>query len=228
MKIKPVFHVIIIASLIYIFSSCESEDSSFVNQDRIYTSYELFYNANTDMTYARATFKFGNSAGTLLDLSEGSYVSFNGDTLSFMPLLAYYEKSYAGYVDAGVFEFVDLDGNIFTNTISIHEVQFPDSIETIAQNQSYEFDFVGDLLLDNEVITLTFDGPFENDLEINNFYESGVNSVILSAVFTANLSLGENTVYMDRKYQPELVNTTSAGGHITGRYRPVNTIVVVE
>ena len=39
-------------------TACQTENSADVNQDRIYTQYELFYNANEDITYARAWFRF--------------------------------------------------------------------------------------------------------------------------------------------------------------------------
>ena len=67
--------LIIISTTIVYFSSCEKEPPSSINQDRIFTIYELYYNANADITYARATFKYGNSAGSLMQLNDGS-VSF--------------------------------------------------------------------------------------------------------------------------------------------------------
>jgi hypothetical protein len=90
-------------------AGCMREDSSDVNQDKIYAEYELFYNANEDITYARAVFRFSNALGIKLKLATGSEVRFNGDILTFKPALAYYEKSYAGKVMQG-----DLDGRIPT------------------------------------------------------------------------------------------------------------------
>jgi len=42
-----------------VFTACPIEDSSDVNQDKIYTDYEVFYNSNTDKTIVVAKFRFG-------------------------------------------------------------------------------------------------------------------------------------------------------------------------
>lgn len=219
--------IIFVSSLLVFLSSCDSEESSYVDQRRIYTDYELFYNANLDITYARATFKFGNAAGTLLELSDDSYVTFNGDTLGFVNLFAYYEREYAGFVENGTFRFVDLDGNTYENSIEIHEIAYPDSIEDIVQNQSYEFDFAGTPLGDDENVSLTLEGPLNGDMR--SFFQDDIaaTSIILSAAKTAELGLGENTAFMDRKYIPALMQSPDVGGKISGRYRPVNTTVQV-
>lgn len=73
-------------------ASCKRESSGDVNQKRIFTQYELFYNENEDITYARAWFRFGHETGTLLELSSPSIVTFEGDKLSFNGVLASREK----------------------------------------------------------------------------------------------------------------------------------------
>ena len=66
-------NLLVILSLLTIsLFSCNREESNTVEQDRIFTEYELFYNANEDKTYARATFKFSNVFGTKLELSQPS------------------------------------------------------------------------------------------------------------------------------------------------------------
>ncbi|HBH48606.1 MAG TPA: hypothetical protein DDX98_08195, partial [Bacteroidales bacterium] len=91
---KPLFIPFLILALLFV--SCEREDSADVNQDRIYTIYSLVYEADQDITYARAWFQFGSAVGTLLELSEPSNVSFNDQRLSFQNAFAYYEKSLPG------------------------------------------------------------------------------------------------------------------------------------
>ena len=58
---------------------CGSEDSADVNQNTIYTDYELFYNANDDVTHAITRFRFGGALGTILELTSASGANIIGD-----------------------------------------------------------------------------------------------------------------------------------------------------
>ncbi len=74
------------------------EDSADVNQDRIYTDYEVFYNANEDKTHVIARFRFGHALGTILELkdSSGASVTYNGAVLAYSQLWGGHHKEYAG------------------------------------------------------------------------------------------------------------------------------------
>jgi len=67
--------LVIILVGVFCLTGCLSEESINVEQDRIWTYYELLYDANQDITYAIAQFKFGNGLGTFLKLSELSQVT---------------------------------------------------------------------------------------------------------------------------------------------------------
>ena len=66
-----------------LFMACPIEDSADVNQDKIYTDYEVFYNSNTDKTQVLARFRFGGATGTLLELNEPAEVYFDEDKPPF-------------------------------------------------------------------------------------------------------------------------------------------------
>ena len=92
-----------------------SEDSDDVNQARIYTDYELFYNANEDVTHAIARFRFGGPFGTILELtgSSGAGVTFNGQPLAYSGFWGGHHREYAGNVTGGTQAWVDLnDGGV--------------------------------------------------------------------------------------------------------------------
>jgi hypothetical protein len=209
-------------SAFYFMTSCARENSDDVNQDRIYCEYELSYNANEDKTYARAIFKFGNALGTLLELTSPSEVRFNGDLLTFKSALAYYEKDYAGFTQSGTFTWKDTDGNEFSNTISIVPIDYPAALDTIPRSGAYELFWVGDSLSANQSVILTANGVLEGDAQI--FTQTNLNSksIILPANQLQILGKGQGTLWMDRMYSPGLQQQTSAGGKITGKYRPVN------
>ncbi|MDD3875109.1 MAG: hypothetical protein PHT69_00650 [Bacteroidales bacterium] len=213
---------------IMLLNACAREESSDVNQDKIHTAYELFYNANEDKTYARATFKFSNALGTNLKLTSPSEVTFNGDVLTFKDALAYYEKEYAGPISTGTFKWVDTDGNEFENTISLKSINYPTPLDTISRSAAYELFWVGDSLIDNEKVVLTVNGVLEGDAQI--FTQDNVNakSIILALNQLQALGQGNGTLWMDRYFTPALSEKTSAGGLITGRYRPINKSVYLD
>lgn len=232
---RKIIILLILASPVIYFTSCEREMSDTIDQDRIYTIYELYYNSNTDKTYAKATFKFGNSLGTLLELSSNSKVKFTpegqttGDLLSFKNALAYYEKDYSGLIEEGTFVFTDEEGNEYVNTIHLNTAELSDTLPQIIKGQSKEISFNGYALGSNERLTLILDGPFDGDTETFIEDDEGKNKLVLSANKTADLGEGDNSALLDRRYEPDISEAPDAGGKITGRYRALqDTIVVVK
>ena len=203
------------------FFGCERETADSVNQDKIYTEYELFYNANEDKTYARATFKFSNALGTKLELVETAEVAFNNDVLAWQPALAYYEKSYAGYVDSGSFMYTDLDGNTFQNDVAIKLIEHP-AVDTISRDSALEWVWGGDALGTGDDVTVVINGVLEGDAQTFYTNDEGASSIIFEKNKLEQLGEGESTIWMDRRAYPGLDEGTSAGGFVVGRYRAIN------
>jgi len=214
--------------LLMLLSACARENSIDVNQDKIYASYELFYDANQDKTFARATFKFSNALGTNLELTSPSEVRFNGDLLTFKTGLAYYEKEYAHLVSSGTFIWKDANSAAFQNSISYKNINYPAVLDTIHRNAAYELFWQGDSLTANESVVLTVNGVLEGDLQV--FTQDNINSksIILAQNQLQILGQGNGTLWMDRYYTPAITQKTSAGGSISGRYRPINKTVYLK
>lgn len=208
--------------------SCESESSSDVAQDRIFTGYELFYNQNTDKTYARAQFRFGNVTGTTLELGDGSTVAFDGQALGWKPLLAYYELELAGYVDAGTFAFTDTEGTAYQNTIQINEIDYPNNLATIDRGSAFELTWNGDALAADENVVVTANGENEGDARVFTTDTDGATSIILGLDLLSQIGAGSGTLWMDRTFEPAIQDAPSAGGYTRGRYRPTNASVTFE
>jgi len=219
---KTLFYILFSAFLL-IFVSCQRESSEDVNQDKIYTEYSLVYDANTDITYARALFKFSNITGTQLELKAPAEVKFDNDILAFNQTLAYYEKQYVGVKTGGTFTYKDLDNNTFTNTITgVKSIGFPTGLDSIHKSSSYQMVWVGDSLITGEGVTVTINGINEGDAQI--FYTNSVNAN--SITFPLNklqlLGTGSGTMFMQRDITKTLQQATSAGGYIKGVYKPAN------
>ncbi|MBN2776585.1 MAG: hypothetical protein JXR36_03025 [Bacteroidales bacterium] len=206
-------------SALYIFSACERESSSDVNQDRIYAVYEMVYEESADITYARASFFFGSITGTKLQLADPSNVSCNQDLLGFKEALAYYEKQYTGMVDTGTFVFTDTEGNSFENMAYIKGIGLPETLDTIVKGSSFELFFTGEALANGEGVYAYINGQMEQD-EINVYQNtSGATSIVIPATQTSKLSVGTNTVYLRRRNETTAQQTTSAGAICAGIYQ---------
>lgn len=210
------------------FTACQTEDSSDVKQDRIFTQYELFYNANEDITYARAWFRFGNATGTLLKLSAPSEVTFDGSPLSFVELLGYYEKKTAGLKTSGTFKWEDTDGNTFENAISLKPIAFGNVPDTVARNAAFQIPWTGAPLGDDEVVGVWINGKEEGDAQAALTIEKGTTSIIMPLNKMSKIGDGAGKIYMDRRFSPDLSKATSAGGTIAGVYRAKTENVVFK
>lgn len=210
----------LIALSLTVFMSCLRESSDSVEQDKIFTEYTLLYDGTTDKTFARATFKFSNIFGTKLELSGESNVTFNGDQLTFKPALADYEKEYAGVLSSGTFVWQDLDGNTFTNEVSNNVIGLPEGLDTIDRANSFELIFEGDPIQEKELVTVFVNG--ENELDAQTFITNdvGAQSIILAQNKLADVGEGPGTIIIERAFLPDLVDQTSVGGVLAGKYRP--------
>jgi len=210
--------IIVVSAMIYFFCSCESESSADVNQDRIHVLYEILYNETSDLSHARATFFFGGVTGTRLELASPSEVTANAEAMGYKSTLAYYEKEFTGYVQTCEFIWKDMDGNIFTNTVSIKEIDFPVTMDTIVKGQAYELTWVGTALETGETVWAYLDGTSENDEVLATQNTQNATSIFLTAVQTDKLSVGTNTIKLTRKNNVDGQEVTSAGGSCTGTY----------
>lgn len=209
-------------------TGCLREDSENVNQDRIWGHYELFYDANDDVTYVRATFRFGHALGTKLELTEPSTVKFNGGEITFRPALAMYERSFPGYIPSGTFEFQDMDGNTFINDAEIHPIEQPLEVGPIDRNQAFAYPWEGNEVNTRETVTLTLRGGNNGGAEVFTTSAIGATELTLGVGQLQNLSTGDGTAVLERLYNPSISQATSAGGLVWGRYRAVNKTVVIE
>ncbi len=217
-----------ISLLSLLLFSCEVEDSEDVNQDRIYASYELFYNENTDKTLASARFRFGGPTGTILELSSPAEVTFNGDILDYNQILLAHTREYAGRLQGGTFEYTDVDGEFFSNTApSYSDIAFPAGLDSISQSSSYALVWDGTALgADERVGVFAGSWTFGDDAL---FYTDtdGATEIVMGKAQLENLPLGPSTLYMDRSTQVPVSQGTEVGGVVTSKYRCTNKVVQI-
>jgi hypothetical protein len=213
-----------------LLAACQSENSDDVNQDKIWAEYELFYNSNTDITYAKATFKFSNALGTNLQLTAPSTVTFNGQTLVYKSVLAYYEKEFAGLVTSGTFVWTDLNGNTFTNSIdTVRTIAFEPGFTSVTRGSSNNFSWEGPALISGEAAILSITNVGVLNTQIFTQTGAGSTSMVLEANKLNNLSPGNQaTAILDRTHSQTPAQITSAGGNLKTTYRALNKTIMVN
>ncbi len=213
----------IITALTIITSCQKPADSKDVKQDKIYAEYELFYDKNADKTYASASFRFNDGAGTPLTLSSPSEIKFNNDAIPFDPIFNYYRKEYAGQINSGTFNFKDADGKTYSDPVSIAKIITNPTIDTIKRVGAYSYNWIGDSVVANETVGLTI-GNNANTLNFQVFLQNTVNSknLILPLNQLNQLPIGMSSCILDRQIEKAAPNVTSAGGKIRGKYRALN------
>lgn len=212
-----------------IMASCAKDNSANVNQDSIYTIYELFYDENEDKTTARATFRFGGPTGTLLELEAPAGVTFDGTELLWNQLTGVHKDDWPGLTTNGTFVYDDLDENTFTNMLgTIDSIGYPEDMDTISWSSAYDFAWTGNPVGENETITLTIDGTAGENLEVFTTILEGGTDITLSADKLDNLGEGEATCYLRRAYNMSSVTEgTSEGGRVAVWY-DVSTTVYIQ
>lgn len=213
-----------------LLTSCAKEDSADVNQDKIYTEYEIFYNQNEDKTHALAQFHFGGPTGTLLELdSAGANVKFNGTMMPYAPLWGAHHLEFAGHVTNGTFTYTNTNGDVYTNTVSsTATIHYPIGFDTIVKSVAETFAWDGTALAQDEHVNM-FVGSWQwgNDAL---FYTDalGATDLVMGVNAKANLAEGNSTVYMDRVLRMDASQAPPThGGVVRYRYRPTNVQVQV-
>lgn len=214
-------------SISTLVSSCQKEDSSDVNQDKIYTVYELFYNANTDKTVAITRLRFGSPTGTLLEATAPASVTFNGDVMPYSAIYSGHAKEYAGKITTGTFAYTNTENTVYSNTVPFMDtIAHPVGFDTIIKSQANTYTWIGNPLSTNERADL-FIGSWTWGQDALFFALQGQTDIVMGVNQLSNLALGTSTVYVDRVNEVAVSQGTSEGGVIRTRYRPVNVQVQV-
>ncbi|MFM2227811.1 MAG: hypothetical protein RL664_1154 [Bacteroidota bacterium] len=211
-----------------VFTSCTGESAGDVNQDRIYTEYEQFYNSNTGTTTVIARFRFGGALGTILELDSTDNVKFNGDDLPYSIFWGAHVREYVGNIAPGTFVYTNLDGNVFTNTVPTFEtIDFPSNFTELSRSTPYDFQWTGTAIGQNQEVGV-FVGSWAWGDDTWNFTNSvGATNMVFGINSLSNLPLGTSTVYLDRTTRKTNIQGTSRGGVIKGKFRAPNRVINV-
>lgn len=212
---------------------CQSQPSSDVAQDKIHTNYWLYRESNSDVTYARAQFRFGTGTGTSLELTGGASVSEGGTPLPWGALLDWYENKHAGYTKQTTFTYVDSEGKRREVPVPvIREVSFPDPLPAkLPRSESFELTWVGEPLADGETMEAVV-ARDANRLDFAVWYETkvGARSMVLTKDGLAKVQAGASVLSLrrHRNYPLPAGADTGGGGRVTTTFQPLDHPFVLE
>ncbi len=223
---KYVYAILAFSTLL--LTSCAKENASDVNQEKIYTDYEVFYNENTDKTWVLAKFRFGGPTGTILELDSTSYVTFNNDTLPYNILYTGHFKEYAGRITIGSFKYENVLGQTFVNSIpAVDVLAFAADFDTLKKSQAQTITWVGTPLAANESVGIFIGNGAWGQAALTWQDNDGATGIVLGITQMAALGVGNSTVFMDRQNEENVTQGTSKGGKIRAKYRALNRVVQV-
>lgn len=211
-------------------SACQAEDSSVVNQDRIYTGYWLEYSANGNTTSARAQFRLSHSLGTTLELKSPAAVTFGGKAMAYNPLLQWHEVKQTGALDAGSFDYVDTEGTKFSNTAQVTLVtELPEMLPaTLKRSEGVTLSWVGAPLTKGEDLELVVkDADGVSFIRVDQF-DVGATSITVPANILAKVGGTSALLTIRRHTFFDDPNAPDAGGQVHLTYEGKSKTVPLE
>ena len=208
-----------------------AQPSTDVNQDRVFTRYEL--RRDRDATRARASFRFGGPSGTQLVLDGSADVSFEGSRLRLVELpanLTFYERELDRDARAGRFVYEDADGVAFENGAEVPpSIDLADGVE-ISNDQDTDVAFTGPPVRDGETVTLSlFRGGSDARLAVAEQTRAGATSVTVPVASLRGAAPGDVTLALSRSRTRPAAEAPGSGGEVVEVYEaPLRTGRIVD
>lgn len=217
--------------LVGLISSCKKDEPEGENFN-VWSYHRLVYDAESNTTYARTTFRYGSINGATIELVPQASITFNGAELTWINSTSTYEKQYDGLLDSGTFTYTDSDGNLYSNSISVpSSIGFPPELDSLSVNEDYELNWTGGALEINERVEIVLSAENSSGVE-QEFTAQGVGvfGLVLTESKLDNLGVGTTDMSMSKVYLPLDYNVPPAGGLLESRYQsnPKLDVVVTQ
>jgi len=218
MEVMRLFLLISLALISLI--SCQKEQSSAVDQSRIWTNYRAEFDEAENLTKTTSQFRFGNALGTILQLTSPAKVTANAQSTAYSPLLGVYERAFVGLVQNTEFVYTDLDGNTFVNSVSIPpSVHLPEEVTTIPKGAAYLLYWDGQPLAFNETMSVYLRETNGTDVRLAFAISQGDVYITIPASALQNLNTGPANLRLERSVVTSQLSHPGGGGRLNASYR---------
>lgn len=214
---RALFLVIAISISIY---SCQKEQSSAVDQTRIWTNYRVEFDEAENLTKTISQFRFGNAFGTILQLTAPASVTVNGQTTAYGTLLGVYERAFVGLVSPNQFQYTDLDGNSFSNSVTVPpSVHLPVDVTTIPKGAAYLLYWEGLPLAFNETMSVYIRETNGTDARLAFAASQGDVYITIPSNALQNLNAGPANLRLERSTVTSQLSHPGGGGRLNAAYK---------
>lgn len=219
-------HLLLLPLTVTFFLSCR-KDSSDVNQDKIFQSYRIVYDAETDKTSFYAEFYENTIDGKKLILGRNSTVTIDGQNMSRVGKT--YAKTVEGHQSLGIFLFTDANGHIYHNTVYGAKPISNSNDHSVDRGQSNHWEFGGQPVSTGEQIMVKIYGySSEAGLSVSTTSETGINYVTLLVSDMTELIQGDAIAVTERYHSFTNGDWGSVGGLKTSVYLSKQDIIWVN
>lgn len=209
-------------SILFSCASNEVADSIDVNQEKIFVSYTMIYDADVhNMLQVTAQFRFGGSKGTTLILTPPSNVKVNGLKMNQKVNSrsgAFYEYSLPLSTKNLVFQFTDTEEKLYNNKFEINSIDLK-SISSIKTNiEKMHIEWKGKKIGKNETVTVSIFDNEGNAAQISGSVR-GSKYLVIKASDLSELEPGAGEILISRSFQRKLKSAPQEGGIFSYTYK---------
>lgn len=202
------------------FTSCKREESSNIDQNRIYSNYEFVYDAGTNVSSVTATFRLDNSGGQKLELSYPSRVDFNGERLSWRQAMGNYKLTRSGFVSNGKFNFFDVADKHYSNDIAaLSSIDIPFGMNSISKSGNFFLPWTGGPLMSGESVIVRISGAESGGTKVFMITQPGATHIVLEQYKLNALGVGTANIQIERRTSGFLTSSNLSGGRIESVYK---------
>ncbi len=217
-RLNPILFLLII-SLVVI--SCKKSEPSF-DLDKMYSTYDVTYDENTNETTVYAQFRNSETA-ELLKLDDEALLKYDSDTMKYIEDISSYAVEFSGgQFTTGTINLRLETGEVFTNTIPpVEPIFFEPILDTLSQTENIHVLWLGTPLGENQRVDMLV-----GDEE---FFQTVVGSttVYMDQALLRKIDLGPVTAHLERTVRVPVQEGTAAGGQITGKYRALDVVLEI-
>lgn len=208
--------------LLFLIASCDNTEigeSKDVNPDKIFQQYSISLDEEDSNVTVFAQFRFAGEEGTTLVLNKPSRVLFDGEELGLDSSAftgAFYKKPVSAnrFGGAHSFQFVDLQGKAFTNSISVLPLRLINTPTVAFAGKPLDIQFETGNVHPDDYVDLHFedgDSSFNVRVEL----KGGQQTATISSLHMASLLKSECTLKAGLYQKFPLQQATSEGGNLT-------------
>ncbi len=218
-------HLIIALATVGLFTACKKSSSN-VNQDKIYQTYKVNYNEETNTTTFYATFNEDSKDGKALTLSDDSSIKLNGATMEKNG--STYSKSFSGNVTSGTFVFTDSNGKSYTNTINGASFISNSGTSYIFKNSAEYWYFGGNSIGTGETVSVSIKNVADNTKSASASSSAvGIDVITITTSAMTNLVVGDASAVTTRTKVTTSGNFAAVGGRMESSYSSLKNVIYV-